>query len=303
MIVVECIQGSPEWLTARLGLPTASQFHRVLTPKTLKLSSSADAYRNELCAEWLIGEPIDPAANEWMQRGTELEPQAVAYYEAQRDVDTTEVGLCLTDDRLAGCSPDRLIGDDGGLEVKCPSAKVHVGYLLKGVEGDHMAQVQGCLFVTGRQWWDVMSFNPAMPPSIVRVERDPKFMAALEAALENFTTALADMREKLLAMGCKPKPPKKEQAVSRRKPDGPAIPAEPVPEMADADCAGRYEGLVDHVAGLCDIEMEDASGVVAIWMNERAILMTDFDDRATWQRVREMVTTLDWKARAQAITT
>ncbi len=296
MITIDCQLGSPEWLTARLGLPTASQFGRIVTPKTLKPSASAIGYRHELCAEWLIGEPIDPVANDWMDRGTELEPQAVKYYEAQRDIDTIEVGLCLTDDRTAGCSPDRLIGDDGGLEIKCPSAKVHVGYLMTGVDRDHMAQVQGCLWVTGRRWWDVMSFNPAMPPSIVRVERDPKYMDALDGAMAAFVEKLAEMRDKLTAMGCTPKPPKKERAVTRRKIDRPPINAESVPEMVGASGSDRYEALVDYVAARNDIEMDDAAVLVAEWMKGTDRLVVDFVDDFVWQRVRQIATAREWQA-------
>lgn len=298
MITVDCIQGSDQWLTARLGLPTASQFSRIITPKKLKPSDASDGYLAELSAEWLIGEPIDPATNDWMTRGTELEPKAVRYYEAQRDVDTVEVGLCLTDDRLAGCSPDRLIGDDGGLEIKCPSAKVHVGYLMNGVDRDHTSQVQGCLWVTGRAWWDVMSFNPAMPPSIVRVERSQEYMDALDVAIPAFTDRLAHMREKLLALGCKPKTPKKERTVARRKPEGPAINAEPVPEMIGASGADRYEALVDHVARTNDIEMGDAATLVMAWM-EPTWTISSLGDADEWRLVREVATARDWR---QAVT-
>ena len=93
MITVECEQGSTQWLNARLGIPTASQFDRILSPKTLKPSASAEGYRHELLAEWLLGEPIDTVNTEWMQRGIELEPRAVQFYEFQRDIETTRIGF------------------------------------------------------------------------------------------------------------------------------------------------------------------------------------------------------------------
>ena len=296
MITVECEQGSQAWLNARLGIPTASQFDRILSPKTLKPSASAEGYRHELLAEWLLGEPIDTVNTEWMQRGIELEPRAVQFYEFQRDIETTRIGFCLTDDRLAGCSPDRLVGDDGGLEIKCPSAKVHVGYLIDGVAGAHIAQVQGCMWVTGRAWWDVMSFNPSLPPSLVRVQRDAKFMAALDEALPAFTTKLGEMREKLTAMGCTPKPPKKEPTVARRKTTGgPPIKAEAVPEMKGASSVERFEGLVDYVATTSGMSMGDAGAAVGMWMLDKGYKMGRFDQDEVWRTVRESATVHEWK--------
>jgi len=165
MILLDLKQGSPEWHRARLGIPTASQFARILTP-TGKPSSAAERYLHELIAERLLGEQVVDYESDEMHRGTELESQAVAWYELQRDVDAQRAGFCLTDDRLCGCSPDRLIGEDGGLEIKCPSAAVHVGYLLDSVGAKFTPQVQGCLWITGRQWWDLVSFNPLLPSSV-----------------------------------------------------------------------------------------------------------------------------------------
>lgn len=203
MIALDIKQGSPEWHWARLGIPTASQFSRLLTAKTLKLSSGSEDYMHELLAEWLIGMPVGGAASGFMARGSEMEAWAVDYYEFQRDVTTSRVGFCLLDNRMAGCSPDRLVGDDGGLEIKCPGAKQHVANLLD-MTSDHFAQTQGCLFVTGRKWWDILSYHPDLPSAIVRVERDETYIAALGSAIAQFIERLTAAREKLLALGCEP---------------------------------------------------------------------------------------------------
>ena len=102
MRVVECTQGSPAWVEARLGIPTASNFSRIITAKTAKLSSSAEGYLCELVAESLLGVPVDEATSSFMERGADLEAEAFARYELEYDVDTTPVGFVLRDDGRAG---------------------------------------------------------------------------------------------------------------------------------------------------------------------------------------------------------
>lgn len=199
MRLMNVVQGSPEWHQARLGMPTASQFDRIITPKTLKPSSQSQGYLCELLAERLLGVPLDSVATEWMARGLELEPQAVEFYEFTRDVKADLGGFALLDDGSAGCSPDRLIGDDGGLEIKCPAPATHVAYLLgQAVDEKYRCQVQGSLWITGRRWWDVLSYHPDMPPALVRVERDEEFIEALAAAVGDFNARLSEAWKGLL---------------------------------------------------------------------------------------------------------
>lgn len=198
MILVKCEQGTREWDMARLGIPTCSRLDEILTPKSLKRSTSAGKYRNQLLAEWLFGAPIDwGGSSEFMQRGTEMEPKARAFYEMQRDVDVTPVGFILRDDRLFGGSPDGLVEEDGGLEIKCPALHTHIGYLTdpKSLVEEYRGQVQGNLALSGRRWWDIMSYNPQLPEVIVRVERDEAYITALDRELKWFTTWLCEGRD------------------------------------------------------------------------------------------------------------
>ena len=177
--ILEAEQGTQEWLDARLGRPSASQFYKLITTSG-KPSASADDYISEMIAERITGEREPIFVNEWMQRGTELEPEARATYEFMHGVDVQEVGFILDDSSEFGCSPDGLINDDGGVEFKCPSPKNHIAWSRKGVcPSKHYAQVQGCLYITGREWWDFMSYHPDMKPFVVRVERDEKFIKKL----------------------------------------------------------------------------------------------------------------------------
>lgn len=204
MIRLDVEQGSLEWLEARLTIPTASEFDRIITPKTLKLSASADKYRHELLAEWLLGEPLVSGDSGFMMRGTAMEDEARAWYEMQRDVDVERVGFILRDAQDAGCSPDSLVGSDGGLEIKCPSAAVHVGYLLGSVSEAYRCQVQSSLWITGRTWWDVLSYHPTLPKVLVRVERDEAFIEAMERIHGQFWAYVQEGREELLRRGIRP---------------------------------------------------------------------------------------------------
>lgn len=188
MIRLDCEQGSPEWLEARRGIPTASQLHRILTPK-LARSKAWEGYRNELLAERFMG-PLSIESTDFMARGTAMEEVAVSYYEFTTDNKAEKVGFCLTDERTFGASPDRLVGDDGGLEIKVPSPAVHVGYLLGQDSDKYRLQVQGALYVTGRLWWDWLSFHPEMPCATKRWFRDESTIWEIDAAVREFVEDL-----------------------------------------------------------------------------------------------------------------
>ena len=203
MIVVDCEQGSWEWIQARLGIPTASAFSRVLTSGG-KLSASREPYKAELLAEWALGEPIEEwQGNEWTERGKYLEPQARRYYALQRDIDPEQVGFVYQDDKqMVGCSPDALVGEPGLLELKCPLAGNHLLYLVQNdVPKKYQPQCQGSLWVTGREWIDFMSYFPGLPPLIIRVAPDPKIQDALSEHMPVFIAEIEDARGMLEEMG------------------------------------------------------------------------------------------------------
>lgn len=199
MIVHNVTQGSPEWSTLRLGIPTASQFSRILTPKTRRPSASQDAYLCELLAERLTGFPCDAASTDFMLRGSDMEAAAVEAYAFDTDTDPQAVGFVTDDNLRYGCSPDRLVGEDGGLEIKCLSAKEHVAAIIGLKDDDHAMQVQGCMWVTGRSWWDLYFYNPVLPKARVRLVRDEDIMAALDAAVPAFCDRLAVLHEMILS--------------------------------------------------------------------------------------------------------
>lgn len=188
MILHDCNQGSIEWWAARRGIPTASEFHRILTPKTLKLASAHREYAYELIGDRHRLEECDEGyTSPAMRNGIDMEPEARRWYEMEQRCTVQRVGFITTDDGRFGCSPDALVGEDGGLEVKCPTHKVHVRWLCEGrqVPDEHKAQVHGNLIVTGRSWWDFLAYCPGLPPLLVRTYPD-RYTVALKGALDDF---------------------------------------------------------------------------------------------------------------------
>lgn len=197
MIVLPMKQGSLEWQTARLGIPTASRFDSILTRKTMKPSASQTRYLCELIAERMLGCPVDDVGTSAIQRGTELEQKAVEEYELETGHVCEAVGFCLEDGRRWGCSPDRLIGCDGILEAKCLNATNHIAALLGYKDDEHFAQCQGQMMVTGRAWVDLKFYNPSMPSATARVDRDPDYIRVLRDALEAFVARLDEDTRRL----------------------------------------------------------------------------------------------------------
>lgn len=200
MRICKAGQNSAQWLKDRAGIPTASNFNKIVTPKTLKLSASRVAYLNQLVGERFLGTCEELPATWAMERGSEMEEEARSAYRIITGESVEEVGLCLHDEWQVGASPDGLVGEHGGLELKCPNLATHVGYLLGGVFPDAYAhQVQGNLLVTGREWWDFMSYFPKLPPFIIRVQRDEAYIEALTQALPAFCKEVDEAEARLRA--------------------------------------------------------------------------------------------------------
>ena len=199
MRIIDCEQGSPEWWQCRQGIPTASGFDRIVTPAKGELSKQADAYIYELIADRIMGVPenVESFTSREMQYGIDTEPEARAWYQMETGLMVRKVGFCVADDGSIGCSPDGLVDPDGGLELKCPLAKTHVGYLMQGgLPAEYKLQVHGSLVVTGRSWWDFVSYCPGIKPVMIRVEPD-EFTAKLRDALESFAFRYAAMWAKM----------------------------------------------------------------------------------------------------------
>lgn len=194
-------QGSPEWLALRLGIPTASEFDSLISPEwKARTGEGPRTYLYEKVCAKILG--FAPEASSWaMEQGSLLENEAIPYFEFTTGIKVDRVGFCTTDDGRIGCSPDGLIGDDGGIEAKCPQPAHHLRYLAEGVVPKaYLAQVHGSMYVTGRPWWYFLSYSRQFPALVLRVERDPVIQDAIHAAIQPFLARFDELHARIKAL-------------------------------------------------------------------------------------------------------
>lgn len=190
-------QRTPEWYAARAGKLTASRFDVIVNGSR---AAKAKLMR-EVVFERAAGMAKHEIGSKSLAWGTELEPFAVPAYELQTGNIVTSAPFMLHPVYdFIGASPDGLVGGDGGIELKSPHDEaVHVQTWLEGMPTEHMAQVQGGMAVTGRRWWDFLSYDPRQAEHlrlyVQRVPRDDAYIAALIGALRQFN----DEAEAMLA--------------------------------------------------------------------------------------------------------
>jgi len=213
MILETDTQRDADWYAARLGKATASRFKDAIATKKQTEKQKKDNlpgdpmqaqldYLTELVVERLTQTPIQRYTTAAMTWGTEQEPAARAAYERITGRIVEETGFVAHDTLLAGCSPDGLIDWDGLIEIKCPySSANHIETLLNGMPADHIPQVQGQMWITGREWCDFVSYDPRMPEAlqlhVQRIQRDPSFIADLEARITSFLQQVGNQVEAL----------------------------------------------------------------------------------------------------------
>lgn len=183
---IKCEQNSREWFRARMGIPTASSFSDVLAKGEGK---TRRAYLLKLAGEIITGEPMENFVNANTDRGHAMEAEARDLYAFQTGAQLDRVGF-VRNGRV-GCSPDSLIGEDGGVEIKTTFPHLLIDLILKDeFPAAHKAQVQGALWVTGRQWWDIVVYWPNMPMFVKRAYRDEAFIQTLATEIDRFNTDL-----------------------------------------------------------------------------------------------------------------
>ncbi len=201
-LILNVEQGSDEWLKARLGVITASEFSKIITPTGSK-SASANEYMGKLIAEHITGEQQDTYCSSDMDRGTMLEPKARSFFEVIKGVKVDKVGMVYKDsDKTIACSPDGLIMDYHsitdepmgyfeGLEIKCPKLANHIGYVISDqMPKQYIPQVQGSIWTTGADGWWFMSYHPDYKPLIIFVERDNEYIEKMEKIILSFSELL-----------------------------------------------------------------------------------------------------------------
>jgi putative phage-type endonuclease len=234
MKIIDCDQGSAEWLEARTGRVTASSVGDAIRflrrgDKKGEESAARASYKAALVSEILTGRASDTYVSSYMQHGTEMEPLARVAYERKHDVMVETVGFVIHPaiDR-SGASPDGLVGDDGGLEIKCPQTSTHLGYIFANeLPAEYEPQVHWNMACTGRQWWDFVSFDPRLSPRyqlfVKRVYRDEMRCAEIELGVIQFLREVDETIERLKTLCPEPEQFKKQLRESLDQADGMGI--------------------------------------------------------------------------------
>lgn len=186
--------GTELWREARCGLVTGSKFKDVMTAGRggQQWGGTALGYALKVAAERITGEVADEFTNAAMEHGIIHEPVAIAEYERATFSLVTYPGLLLKPDTNIGGTPDGFVGKDGMIEVKCPATTHrHLATLLdRVVPPEYIPQVQGYLWLSGRQWCDYVSFHPSFPPSqrlvILRQQRNDAYISELALRVLEF---------------------------------------------------------------------------------------------------------------------
>lgn len=199
--IIDVPQNSEEWIRARMGIPTSSMFATVMASGRGGGESKTRAtYLRKLAGEIITDEPMENFTNAHMERGHAMEQEARDYYAFLRGVEPQLVGFIRNGDK--GGSPDSLIGEDGLLEIKTALPHILIGYIeADKFPPEHMAQCQGNLWVSEREWLDISVYWPKMPPFIKRITRDEKYILNLAGEVARFNDELAALVERVKAYG------------------------------------------------------------------------------------------------------
>ena len=188
-------QRSHDWLQARCGFPTGSGFKHLMAKTAKGLPTAArNTYLWEKLTERISGQPVQHFVNLAMQWGIDQEPVALAAYEAKTGFSVAPMGFVRHATLATGCSPDGIVDMEGLLEIKCPNTVTHLQTINNGMDSDHMAQLQGGMWLLNLQWADFVSFDPRLPAQyqlfIQRVPRDNDYITRLEAEVIGFLSDL-----------------------------------------------------------------------------------------------------------------
>lgn len=202
-------QTSLDWSLVRAGMVTASGCESLFTPKwKIKEGGAVDTYLAEIVAErWMDGPLPSFTPTHQVEDGKFLEEQARNKVALELDCDIQQVAFLANDDLTCGASPDGLIGEDAGLELKCPAADTHVGYLLDDVVPDaYIQQVHFSLYVSGRTRWHFVSYRYGFPLFHKVVERDQHIIDVIEEGVTNFLARVDQAYRGLVYLnnGCEP---------------------------------------------------------------------------------------------------
>jgi len=201
-------QRTDQWQKLRLGMPTASNFHRIISNTTGKKLAAARDYLCELVYEKTTGKFYrkDLSGIKAVQDGIRLEPKAVEEFEKLTRLKTRPVGFITDDNMRIGCSPDRLIaGSNQAVEVKCPTGPKHILYTAFSLNENYRAQIQGQIMIGGYEGVHFVSYNEEFALYHEYVRPDQKFITAMGTYLTEFTVELIRVTDYMRRWGVFPK--------------------------------------------------------------------------------------------------
>lgn len=188
------------WLKKKMGKFSASEFHRLMGYEDKEdFPKGAETYATEKAVEALLSDPEPSYTNDAMERGSELETEAVKYFEEITGLKVEKYGEHQEFVELSkhvGSTPDGIISPNGGIEGKCPNAKTHFFYLLNLKDADSLKkhcknyywQCQGNMYVTGAKYWYFFSYDPRFKDvknrmHILKIMRNDEDIAKLQRRL------------------------------------------------------------------------------------------------------------------------
>ena len=210
MKIIECAQGTQEWLESRSGIITASMFSECC--RKLKVGKNkggpttlAEDYAFKLAVERISGSRLEEDKFETfeMRRGHDLEPDARLLHESEKGILVDPAGIIVSDDGRFGASVDGLINNDGISEYKCfISPKRLKPILMDGDIDEIKHQAQGGLWLTERDYCDCVLYCPALEPvnkelTIITTYRDDEYIKNMERDLLIFDDLVCSYMEKL----------------------------------------------------------------------------------------------------------
>ena len=146
MQIHNCDQYSDMWWSVRSKKMTASKAQAIGSQ-----GKGLETLCFEIVADHYSSKKQESFSNSHTDRGHEFEPEAAMIYQAETLNDVQEVGFVVYDDYV-GCSPDRLVNDDGLAEIKCLSDKVFFQLLIdRKIESKYLWQMQMQMLVCNRE--------------------------------------------------------------------------------------------------------------------------------------------------------
>lgn len=201
----EVEQGTTEWHRMRAGVITASRVHDIIKKGRAKGSYSAarQVYMNELIAQVCTGLLPDQLTAKQVLWGHENEPKALALYDPFEDKQINQIAFIYGLDMRCGVSPDALVNDNGGLEIKCPwTTSQYIDQLLGGEpKPEYLTQMQYSMWLTGREYWDFANYDPRMKKKNIHVVKHEPDLELFKIFDEEIPKFIKDMDDKLSSIG------------------------------------------------------------------------------------------------------